>query len=71
MRKELIEVAQIYLRNIPPSSSVMYYYRDVMNGDNTIEGVLRVYVNGEEEITIEGVLTVHANGEEEMTIRVL
>ena len=52
MRKELIKLAEIYLRNIPSSSSVMYFYREIVNGDNTIDGVLTVHINGEEEMMI-------------------
>lgn len=52
MRKELIKLAEIYLKNIPSSSNVMYHYREIMNGDNTIDGVLTVHINGEEEMMI-------------------
>ena len=51
MRKELIKLAEIYLRNSIPSD-VMYHYREVINGDNTIDGVLTVHINGEEEMMI-------------------
>lgn len=52
MRKELIKLAEIYLKSLPDGSSVMYHYREVVNGDNTIDAVLTVHVNGEEELMI-------------------
>lgn len=30
----------------------MYHYREILNGDNTIDGVLTVHVDGEEELMI-------------------
>lgn len=51
MPKELIELVEIYLRNVDPSD-VMYHYRKVINGDNTIDAVLTVHINGEEEMMI-------------------
>lgn len=52
MRKDLIKLAEIYLKSLPEGNSVMYHYREVVNGDNTIDGVLTVHVNGEEELMI-------------------
>lgn len=52
MRKELIKLAEIYLKSLPEGNSVMYHYREVVNGDNTIDAVLTVHVNGEEELMI-------------------
>lgn len=52
MRKELIKLAEIYLKSLPDGNSVMYHYREVVNGDNTIDAVLTVHVNGEEELMI-------------------
>lgn len=48
MRKELIKLAEIYLKSLPDGNSVMYHYREILNEDNTIDGVLTVHVNGEE-----------------------
>lgn len=52
MRKDLIKLAEIYLKSLPDGNSVMYHYREVVNGDNTIDAVLTVHVNGEEELMI-------------------
>lgn len=52
MRKDLIKLAEIYLKSLPEGNSVMYHYREVVNGDNTIDAVLTVHVNGEEELMI-------------------
>lgn len=52
MRKELIKLAEIYLKSLPDGNSVMYHYQEVVNGDNTIDAVLTVHLNGEEELMI-------------------
>lgn len=52
MRKELIKLAEIYLKSLPGGNSVMYHYQEVVNGDNTIDAVLTVHINGEEELMI-------------------
>lgn len=57
MRKDLIKLVEIYLRSLPDGYSVMYHYREVVNGDNTIDAVLTVHVNGVEELMIRANLT--------------
>lgn len=52
MRKDLIKLAEIYIRSLLEGNSVMYHYREILNGDNTIDGVLTVHVDGEEELMI-------------------
>lgn len=58
MRKQLVKMANNYLDDLEKSgynlndSSVMYYYDTVYNGDNTIDAVLTVKINGEEELMI-------------------
>lgn len=58
MRKQLIKMANSYLDDLEKSgynlndSSVMYYYDKVFNGDNTIDAVLTVKINGEEVLMI-------------------
>lgn len=58
MRKQLVKMANSYLDDLEKSgynlsdSSVMYYYDTVLNGDNTIDAVLTIKINGEEELMI-------------------
>lgn len=58
MRKLLVKMANSYLDDLEKSghnlsdSSVMYYYDTVLNGDNTIDAILTVKINGEDELMI-------------------
>lgn len=58
MRKQLVKMANSYLDDLEKRGynlsgrSVMYYYDEVFNGDNTIDAVLTVKINGEEELMI-------------------
>lgn len=58
MRKQLVKMANSYLDDLEKSGynvndrTVMYYYNEVVNGDNTIDAVLTVKINGEEELMI-------------------
>lgn len=56
MRKQLVKMANSYIDDLEKRGyngrSVMYYYDEVFNGDNRIDAVLTVKINGEEELVI-------------------
>lgn len=58
MRKQLVKMANSYLDGLEKRGynlsgrSVMYYYNEEFNADNTIDAVLTVKINGEEELMI-------------------